>query len=159
VRTNPVRTEMRCKKAMRADRHAGCVNQRRVLRETSQHATRMTGILQPVSADDEADCQPGDGQRRMSATVMFQPFECDLNPAGNIFCLLRRPVSGRPFLYMDVFMPRSTGMCESGVMGGFSNAKSQTEPICFDTVSVCTVTDCVCEWPTPAAIPCLYPGG
>jgi hypothetical protein len=51
----------------------------------------MTGILQPVSADDEADCQPGDGQRRMSATMMFQSFECDLNPAGNIFCLLCRP--------------------------------------------------------------------
>ncbi len=39
MRTDPVRTEMRCKKAMRASRHAGCVSQRRVLRETSQHAT------------------------------------------------------------------------------------------------------------------------
>jgi hypothetical protein len=41
----------------------------------------MTGILQPVSAIDEADCQPGDGQRRMYATVMFHSFAPDPDPS------------------------------------------------------------------------------
>jgi hypothetical protein len=38
----------------------------------------MTGILQLVSAIDEADCQPGNEQRRMHATMMFQSFKCEL---------------------------------------------------------------------------------
>ena len=71
MRTNPVRTEMRCRKAKRADRHAGCVNRRRVLRDTSQHATRMTRILQRGSSFDEADCKPGTGTRRMYTTVSW----------------------------------------------------------------------------------------
>jgi hypothetical protein len=76
----------------------------------------MTGILQLVSANDEADCQPGNEQRRMQTTVMFQSFECALNPAGYIFCLLCRPDSGRPFLYMDVLMPRRTPTRGSGAL-------------------------------------------
>ena len=105
MRTNSVRTEMRCRKATRADRHAGCVNQRRVLRDTSQHATRMTGLLHPVSAVGEADCKPGAGLRRMR-NIDVSSFDRDPNPAQYIFCLLCRPVSGRPFLYTDVFMSR-----------------------------------------------------
>jgi hypothetical protein len=41
----------------------------------------MTGILQSVSAIDEADCQPGVGQRRMCATVMLPAFESDADPS------------------------------------------------------------------------------
>jgi hypothetical protein len=32
----------------------------------------MIGVLQPVSIFDEADCKPGDGHRRMYATVSFK---------------------------------------------------------------------------------------
>lgn len=41
MRTDLVRTEMRCRKAKWANRHAGCMTQRRVLREPSQHVTRL----------------------------------------------------------------------------------------------------------------------
>lgn len=57
MRTNSVRTEMRCNQAKRVSRHAECVTRRRVLREPSQHAIRMTGYLQSVMTNDEADRQ------------------------------------------------------------------------------------------------------
>lgn len=41
MRTDLVRTEMRCRKAKWANCHAGCMTQRRVLREPSQHVTRL----------------------------------------------------------------------------------------------------------------------
>jgi hypothetical protein len=40
----------------------------------------MTGILQSVSAIDEADCQPGVGQPRMCATLMLPAFKSDADP-------------------------------------------------------------------------------
>jgi hypothetical protein len=46
---------MKCKKARSVNRHAGRMTQRRVLREPSQHATCLTGYLQTVIANDEAD--------------------------------------------------------------------------------------------------------
>lgn len=51
---------------MRANRHAGCMIQRRVLREPSQHVTRLIENLQTVITVEEADCQPGYGLRRIS---------------------------------------------------------------------------------------------
>jgi hypothetical protein len=41
----------------------------------------MTGVLQSVNAIDEADCQPGDRQRRMYATVMLSAFESNPVPS------------------------------------------------------------------------------
>ncbi len=56
-----------------AFRHAVCMNRRRVLREPSQYVTSMTGYLQPVLADDEADCERKYKLRRIHLLLIAPP--------------------------------------------------------------------------------------
>jgi hypothetical protein len=69
------------------------------LRDTSQHAFRTAGILQPAGSFDEADCQPGTGQRRIPATETFVTFDRDPDLAGHIICLLAAQSLGGFFIH------------------------------------------------------------
>ena len=59
--------------ATSAIRHAERMTQRRVLREPSQDVTRMTDYLQPVMAEDEADCRRHYTMRRIHLLLTMPP--------------------------------------------------------------------------------------
>lgn len=73
MRTDLVRTEMRCRMATSVFRHAECMTQRRVLRKPSQDVTRMIDYLQPVRADDEADRRRQFSMRQIHLLLTMPP--------------------------------------------------------------------------------------